>query len=84
MKPNDRFLNQPMHFWANVRSISEQVGYTERKGANKDHVKIPSPAEIETALQKRGLESSHIIDEKEQLAPFGKLLLEYTNIALTF
>ena len=29
MKPDPRFLNQPKSFWANVRTISQEVGYTE-------------------------------------------------------
>ncbi len=28
MKPDPRFLNQPKHFWAAIRLISEEVGYT--------------------------------------------------------
>ena len=29
MKPDPRFLKQPKSFWANVRTISQEVGYTE-------------------------------------------------------
>lgn len=28
MKPDPRFLNQPKSFWANVRTVSQQAGYT--------------------------------------------------------
>jgi hypothetical protein len=49
MKPNSRFLNQPMHFWANIRSISEGTGYTIRKKEGRGQVKIPSPAEMQAA-----------------------------------
>ena len=29
VKPNREFLKQPRVFWANVRTISQEVGYTE-------------------------------------------------------
>jgi hypothetical protein len=30
LRADRRFQNQPKHFWANVRSISQHVGYTSR------------------------------------------------------
>jgi hypothetical protein len=59
MKPNERFLNLPKHFWANVRLISQQVGYTDRKG-----IKIPAFSDMQTGLQKVGLTSNHIIQDQ--------------------
>jgi hypothetical protein len=29
VKANEKFLKQPKSFWANVRTISQAVGYTE-------------------------------------------------------
>ena len=40
MKPDQRFLKQPKHFWASVRTISQQVGYTER---GTGRIRVPSP-----------------------------------------
>ena len=77
MKPNNQFVNQPKQFWANVRTISEEVGYTVRKGPDRGQVKVPSPLVMKTALQNRNLDSSHIVDERGQLTPFGKLLSDY-------
>ena len=31
MKAENKYLNQPLEFWANVRLISQKVGYTDRK-----------------------------------------------------
>ena len=43
MKPNDTFLKLPNFFWAGVRLISQEVGYTE-KGTGQ--IKIPSTEQI--------------------------------------
>ncbi len=37
MKPDKRFLRQPKSFWANVRSLSQKLGYTEG-----GQIKIPT------------------------------------------
>lgn len=57
MRADPRFLNQRKHFWANVRSISEAAGYTER-GAKT--VKVHSIAAMKRALEEMGLGSDHI------------------------
>ena len=41
MKPNPRFLNLPKDFWANVRLVSQEVGYTVR---GQKEIKVPSLA----------------------------------------
>lgn len=74
MKPEECFLRQPQHFWANVRTISEQVGYT---ATGTGQVKEPTLAETKAALQKRGLDSLHIADEKDHLTDFGNTLFSY-------
>jgi hypothetical protein len=30
MKPNPRFSQQPLEFWAHVRSLSQELGYTKK------------------------------------------------------
>jgi len=77
MKPNSLFLDQPMRFWANVRSISETVGYTVRSGPAPRQVKAPSITEIETALDQRNLATSHIVDVNGNLLAFGEALAQY-------
>jgi len=35
MKPNTRFANLEKTFWANIRLMSQYVGYTERRNRKK-------------------------------------------------
>lgn len=74
MTPQDNFLNLPKHFWANVRTISEQVGYTVRSNGQ---IKVPSPAEIKQVLEKLGLSSSHLFAESGRPTRLGELLEAY-------
>lgn len=72
MKADARFLNQPKHFWANVRSISEQAGYT-----HDGRIHVPSLQEIKSALAVLSLTSAHIADESNRLTKLGQMLLDY-------
>ncbi len=73
MKANKLFLNQPKSFWANVRSISQHLGYTLR---GKNQIKIPTIEEMISSMSALGLSSNHIlIDEKP--TETGILLLAY-------
>lgn len=74
MKPEERFLRQPKHFWANVRTISQQVRYTVR-GAGR--IKVPTLLEVKTELRKLGLDHAHICGKDDQLTEFGDTLLAY-------
>ena len=49
-----------MSFWANVRSISQEVGYTVR---GQGIVKIPSLDEMCRAMSRIGLSSAHLMDD---------------------
>lgn len=74
MKPDKRFLKQPKHFWANVRSVSQHIGYTER-GAGR--IKVPTLQDIADALKEIGLKSLHVIDENGQPTELGSNLVAY-------
>jgi len=74
LRPHPDFLNQPKRFWAHVRSISEQVGYTDR--ATKQ-IKVPSLAEICGALIDLGLSASHVMERGETATDFGASLCAY-------
>lgn len=52
MRPDARFtkLNKP--FWASVRSISQELGYTER---GEGRIKVPGTAQMRNAFVKLGL-----------------------------
>lgn len=58
MRADERFLKQPKHFWANVRSISEELGYTERRTGS---VKVHSLAQMVAAMANIGLGSDHLV-----------------------
>jgi len=74
MKPEKQFLQQPKHFWANVRSISEKVGYTQKRTRQ---VKTPTLAEIAEALQSLGLATSYVVDEDGRHTELGLTLVAY-------
>lgn len=58
MKPNKKFLKKPKSFWASVRSLSQQVGYS--KGQT---IIVPSFAQMADAFENLGLDSSRILSE---------------------
>lgn len=79
MEPNDAFLKQPKAFWANVRSISQQVGYTERarKKGDGGRIKVPSLVEMKAALAKVGLSSRHLVRDGGEPTELGRTLHSY-------
>ena len=74
MKANPIFLNQPKSFWANVRSLSEQLGYTQR---GTGQVRIPNVIELKMGLEKIGLGSSHVVDQSGNATELGHHLIDY-------
>jgi hypothetical protein len=74
MKPDPRFLHLPKDFWANVRLISQEVGYTV---ARQGQIKVPSLAEVRKAFTDISLDADHLVDAGGRPTPYGKLLLDY-------
>ena len=74
MKPNLYFLNQPPEFWANVRTISQEIGYTNR--ATKT-ILVPNRKQLHTAFEKLDLSLNHIEDSFGNLTNFGRVLIDY-------
>lgn len=73
MKPNPEFLKQDKSFWAFVRTISEEAGYTER---GKDRIKVPTIVEIEEAVKTLALDSTAVVAEG-QPTELGRKLVDY-------
>lgn len=73
MLPDKRFIAQPKTFWANVRSISQVCGYTNR-GAGT--IKVPSLAEMMEAMWRVGLGIDHLASNGSA-TPVGQLLHDY-------
>lgn len=74
MKPEERFLNQPKQFWANIRTISQKVQYTNR---TTGQVKVPTFSDMTGAFRKLGLNSQGIISEQGQPTALGARLCDY-------
>ena len=85
MRPDVRFVSQPKHFWANIRLISQQVGYTVRQQAL---IKVPTLFEMRAALNSRGLKTHHIVNGQNNPTELGTILAEYfqhrANVLNTF
>lgn len=83
MQPNPAFLGLTKAFWANVRTISQKVGYTvkpERQAGVTGQAgpnKVPTLAEAATALKQLGLTSAHLISDKAMPTDFGKRISDY-------
>jgi hypothetical protein len=87
MKPDPRFVRVGQDFWANVRLVSQHVGYTQRssrtsRGLSKKGVpgsiKIPSRDEIQSALNDMELSADHLFDQASlATTSMGQLLLGY-------
>lgn len=78
MRAEERFLKQDKSFWANVRTISELIGYTQKgKKGSAGQVKVPTFEEVSMAFRKVGLNPVHIVGEEGHLNSFGGLLFDY-------
>lgn len=80
MKAESRFLNQPLEFWANVKLISQKVGYTER---GTSRIKVPTPDEIRRVYAELHLGPSRII-AIDAPTSFGALLTSTSNTGRLF
>lgn len=74
MRPNKKFQQQPKSFWGSVRSLSQEIGYTER-GQGK--LLVPSPERMSQAFVDLELDPANIVTEDGQTTELGKLLHEY-------
>ena len=74
MKPDPRFSNHNLAFWANVRAIGETVGYTDRKTKS---IYVPTQEDLKTAMTERSLQFSHLFNKAGRLTNLGQRLLQY-------
>jgi hypothetical protein len=80
MKAKRIFLNQSLEFWANVKLISQKVGYTERKTSK---IKVPTLSELQQMYDELHLDSRKII-LNGTLTQFGTLLIDYFKHRASF
>jgi hypothetical protein len=74
MIPNPRFVKLPKHFWANIRTISQQIGYTAR---GTGQILVPTVFQMRNCMEELGLTASHLMDDKDQPTDLGKTVLAY-------
>lgn len=75
MKPNPKFLNNTKpEFWANVKFISQRLGYTDRKTSQ---IKVYPLKKIITLYKNHAFQINKITYSDDSPTEFGKLLLEY-------
>lgn len=74
MKANSNFLSQPKEFWAHVRTISQEIGYSDKKTSQ---LKVPTLMEIKKAFDKLHLKTDHVAQPDGTLTQFGRTLMDY-------
>ncbi len=75
MKLEPRFRNRDREFWANVRSISERFGYTQKR---VKQIKVPSLSDVIATLNSLDLDARHIYNTTTKSpTPTGMALLDY-------
>jgi len=80
LKADPRFLIQPKEFWANIRTISQEVGYTNRGNKRtgiESSVKVPSIEDVRQQFEKLGLKTTNIENKNGVLTDFGQHLFDY-------
>lgn len=83
MRPDRIFSKLPLDFWANVRTISQEVGYTVKPRRQKGvkgqagPVKVPALEEVKTAFEAINLTSSHLIGPRGKPTSMGKKVVDY-------
>lgn len=74
MRPNAAYTNLSLKFWANVKFISEQLGYSARgKGAPRKY----GAREVIECYRKTGLNTKQILDAKSEI--YIARIIEYLN-----
>ena len=74
MIPDRRFRDQDKGFWAYVRTLSEEIGYTDRQ---KDEIKVPTLEEMRRAFLALGLNAASISTDSLEPTVRARALLEY-------
>lgn len=83
MQPRKEFIGLPKAFWANILTISQEVGYTVRPKRQKGvkgqagPIKVPTLQEIRTALESLYLTSKHLVRNDGTATDLGKQVVEY-------
>ena len=74
MKANPLYNKQGKKFWANVRTIGQQLGYTNK--ATKQ-IRTYTLEDLKVAMYTSGLSSEHLVDENDNVSSLGNTLINY-------
>ena len=83
MQPQKKFVGLPKAFWANVRTISQRVGYTVKpkrvKGVKGQAgpIRVPTLAEIKAGLESIDLSAAHLVKTNGRATDLGKQVVDY-------
>lgn len=84
MKSSSEFAGVDKSSWANVRTISEAVGYSDRTGrrsqdsSTRTRIKVPTPSQIREALTAKRIDASHLVaGTNDDLTELGRSVLRY-------
>jgi len=80
MSPDKRFVTFKKNFWAYVKAISQEVGYTDR---TTQTIKIPTAKEIMQTLTKLSLNHHFVVQNNGDLTKFGQNLVDYFDFRAT-
>lgn len=86
MKADTRFLAQTKEFWANVRTISQEIGYTNRGNKRTGalpSIRIPTLNDVRQKFKKLNLRATAIANEDDTLTDFGQRLFDYFTLRAT-
>jgi hypothetical protein len=74
LKADPRFVGLPKEFWAYVRIISQEVGYTSR---TTHSICVPEFSDIREKFERLSLSTAQIADTAGNITDFGRRLHDY-------
>jgi hypothetical protein len=83
MQPKKEFVGLSKAFWANVRTISQKVGYTVKQKRVKGvkgqagPIRVPTLPEIKAALESINLTARHLVKDRGRPTDLGKQVVNY-------
>ncbi len=78
MKPNERFKNQSLEFWANIKILNQRLGFTKKPSAAnpQTNLVVPTIQQITDAFKNDHYNCSKLIND-DGLTEFGQHIIAY-------
>lgn len=77
MKAIRKFQNKPNEFWANIKLLSQYIGYTER---STKLIKIPKVNQILETYKALNLSTTHLLTKKNKPTRFLNEIIQYFKL----